>query len=148
VDIIWAMANHRQQIDELWMSGPSVNLRGHVLKTLPVEALVFDKVFIMQRDRCDWPDVLNLLYWAGAELDWEKVLARLGPDWPLLAGVLSVFRWMSPGRARALPGWRWEGLQLQAPESQAQPEIVPRRVSLLDTRPWYGPDRAKLQPAA
>ena len=26
VDVIWAMANHRQQIDELWMSGPEVEI--------------------------------------------------------------------------------------------------------------------------
>ena len=68
VDVIWAMANHRAQIDELWMSGPEVELRGCRVRVLPAEAMLWDKLYIMQRDRCDWPDVLNLLYAAGREV--------------------------------------------------------------------------------
>ena len=147
VDIIWAMANHRQQIDELWLSGPEVEIRGRRMKVLPAEAMLWDKLYIMQRDRCDWPDVLNLLHWAGLDLDWEYLLCRIGDDCPLLAGALSVFRWISPGKARALPGWLWGRLGIAAPEGPG-PDTVERRVKLLDTRPWYGPDRAKLQPAA
>jgi hypothetical protein len=145
VDVIWALANHRAQIDELWMSGPSVEVRGRELKVLPAEALLWDKLYIMQRDRCDWPDVLNLLYSAGADLDWKYLLCRIGDDCSLVAGVLSVFRWISPGRAQALPPWIWERLGLSPIFAAESPETVPRRVSLLDTRPWYGPDRDKLQ---
>ncbi len=148
VDIIWAMANHRAQIDELWLSGPQVTVRGRCVKVLPAEAMLWDKLYIMQRDRCDWPDVLNLLYWAGPEIDWDYLLNRIGDDSALLAGVLSVFRWISPGRARNLPSWLWDRVALPQPPQEVQPEIEQRRVDLLDTRPWYGPDRAKLQPAA
>jgi len=139
VDIIWAMANHRQQIDELWMSGPEIDLHGRRVKVLPAEAMIWDKMYIMQRDRCDWPDVLNLLYSVGSEVDWEYLLCRMGEDTPVLAGVLSVFRWISPGRARSLPQWLWDRLKLEPPPYVPLPEIEPRRVSLLDTRPWYGP---------
>jgi hypothetical protein len=147
VDVIWAMANHRQQIDELWMSGPEVNIRGRRVKALPAEAMIWDKLYIMQRDRCDWPDVLNLLYATGPDVDWAYLICRVGDDAPLLAGALTAFRWISPGRARELPGWIWERLGLTPPPDAPLPEIDPRRVSLLDTRPWYGPDREKLQPA-
>jgi hypothetical protein len=138
VDIIWAMANHRQQIDDLWMSGPEIDVQGRRLKVLPAEAMMWDKMYIMQRDRCDWPDVLNLLYSVGPEIDWEYLLYRIGDDTPVLAGVLSVYRWISPGRASLLPGWIWERVGLERPAGEL-PEIEPRRVSLLDTRPWYGP---------
>lgn len=148
IDIIWAMANHRQQIDELWMSGPSVDLLGHKLKVLPAEAMVWDKLYIMQRERCDWPDVLNLLYHVAADLDWEYLLARMGDDRPLMAGVMSVFQWMSPGRAQSVPAWVWSDLNLPPLPREPLPEVDCRRVSLLDRRPWYGPDRQKLQPAA
>jgi hypothetical protein len=147
VDVIWAMANHRAQIDELWMSGPEVELQEFRVRVLPAEAMLWDKLYIMQRERCDWPDVLNLLYSAGDRIDWEYLLGRIGEDRALLAGALSVFRWISPGRARALPGWLWGRLGVEAPDSSA-PEIVQRRVGLLDRRPWFGPDREKLQPAA
>ncbi len=148
VDIIWAMANHRQQIDSLWLSGPFIEVHNRRVKVLPAEAMLWDKLYIMQRDRCDWPDLLNLLYSAGPDADWEYLLCRIGEDVCLLTGVLSVFRWISPGRAQQMPEWLWERVGLASPPSVPLPDIDKRRVSLLDTRPWYGPDRGeKLQPA-
>ncbi len=144
VDVIWAMANHRAQIDELWLSGPELDIRGCRVKSLPVEALLWDKLYIMQRDRCDWPDIMNLLYYAGAEVDWEYLLCRLGEDARLLAGVLSVYGWAAPGHARQLPAWLWSRLGLQMPDGgDSLPEIDKRRVSLLDSRAWFGPDRIR-----
>jgi hypothetical protein len=150
VDVIWAMANHRQQIDGLWMSGREVTLRGRRLKVLPAEAMLWDKCYIMQRERCDWPDVMNLLYAAGADVDWDMLLRRIGEDIPLIAGVLSVFRWAAPGRAARLPSWLWErvGLAVAAPANAAGEEYLKRRVELLDRRPWFVPDRLELERAA
>ena len=148
VDIIWAMANHRQQIDELWMSGPEVDLRGHRVKVLPAEAMLWDKLYIMQRERCDWPDVLNLLYATGADLNWELRLGRIGDDAPLLAGVLSVYRWAAPGRAAQLPSWIWQRVGLPPSRSAGPDDFNQRRVALLDRRLWFVPERVKLEPAA
>jgi hypothetical protein len=148
VDTIWAMANHRAQIDELWMSGPEIELRGYLLKVLPPEAMLWDKLYIMQRDRCDWPDVLNLLYAAGREIRWEYVMRRMGADAALLAGILAVFAWIAPGRARQLPEWLWGRLGVAAPAAVAVAEIDKPHVDLLDRRPWFGPDRKILQDAA
>ncbi len=145
VDVIWAMANHRAQIDELWMSGPELEIRGSRVKILPVEAMLWDKLYIMQRERCDWPDVLNLLYSAGDSVDWEYLLFRIGEDTPLMAGVLSVFRWLAPGRARELPPWIWERVGLPPALDGMPPPIEKRRVDLLDRRPWFGPDRVSAQ---
>jgi hypothetical protein len=148
VDVIWAMANHRAQIDQLWLSGPELEIRGHRVRSLPAEALLWDKLYIMQRDRCDWPDILNLLYSTGADVDWEYFLCRVGEDCRLLAGVLSVYGWVAPGRARQLPGWLWARLGLQPPDGEdSLPEIDDRRVGLLDSRAWFGPDRIR-RPAA
>ncbi|PWU05881.1 MAG: hypothetical protein C5B51_13420 [Terriglobia bacterium] len=141
VDVIWAMANHRAQIDELWMSGPEAEIRGRQVRILPPEAMVWDKLYIMQRDRCDWPDVMNMLYAAGEQIDWEYLVWRMGEDTPLLAGALSVFRWFAPGKAQTLPCWIWQRLNLPPMPPGEPPEIDRRRVSLLDTRCWFGPDR-------
>jgi|SRR5579871_623885 len=148
VDVIWAMANHRAQIDELWLSGPPVEIHGRRVPVVPAEAMLWDKLYIMQRDRCDWPDALNLLYARGRDLNWEYLLGRIGEDWPLLAGVLEVFRWCSPGNAQMLPEWIWERLQLPKSPKEQMPEVDRRRVALLDTRPWFGEDRRSQQPAA
>lgn len=141
LDVIWAMANHRARIDQLWMSGPELEIRGSRVKILPVEAMLWDKLYILQRDRCDWPDVLNLLYNAGVDVDWEYLLCRIGEDLPLMAGALSVFRWISPDRAQALPPWIWQRLGLSPITPAATPDIERTRAALLDRRPWYGPGR-------
>ncbi len=150
VDIIWAMANHRAQIDDLWMSGPEVSLNGRQVKVLPAEALLWDKLYIMQRERCDWPDVENLLYFAGPAVNWHYLVERIGEDTPLLAGALSVFRWLAPARAREFPAWLWEKVGLGSSSAPARelPEFDKRSVDLLDRRPWFGPERARLEPAA
>jgi hypothetical protein len=110
--------------------------------------MIWDKLYIMQRERCDWGDVMNLIYAVGNDVDWEYLLKRMAEDVPLLAGALTVFRWLAPGRARDLPDWIWERLQLSPPAgSPVADEIDKRRVSLLDTRPWFGPDRAECQPS-
>ena len=137
VDIIWAMANRRAEVDVWWMSGPSVQLRGRTVKVLPAETILWDKLYIMQRERCDWPDVLNLLYAEGQKLDWERVLKRLEGDLPLLTGALAVFRWLSPAVAAKFPDWLWSAVHLDAHQSNSGGEIVPERAAWLDTRRWY-----------
>jgi hypothetical protein len=112
--------------------------------------MIWDKLYIMQRERCDWPDVLNLLWACGPDLKWEYLLDRIGEDTPLIAGALGVFRWLAPKRARKLPGWLWQRLGLEpvpAQSSGGRP-YHKRRVDLLDRRPWFVPDRVELEPAA
>ncbi len=138
VDVIWSMANRRAEVDEDWLTrGPSVELRGEVARVLPAEEVIWNKIYILHHDRCDWTDVLNLIYAVGPELDWQRLLDCLDPDERLLAGVMSVFAWLCPGRAAALPAWLWERLQLTAPQTGSAPEVDRQRVDLLDSRPWF-----------
>ena len=143
VDVMWAMANRRARVDEWWISGPEVTIRGHEMRVLPAEAILWDKLYIMQRERCDWPDAMNILYFQGDVLDWKAVLKRVGEDTELLAGALSVFRWISPGVAQRLPEWLWHVVKLPTPPAQPLPKIDKRHVSFMDRRPWYGPDRRR-----
>lgn len=137
-DAIWAMANHHADVDERWITaGPLVSVDGEVMRVLPAEELIWSKLYVMQRERCDWPDVLNLIHAAGDRIDWEHLQTRLGDDSPLLKGVLSVFSWICPQKAGALPRKMWKSMGLSLPE---QPEGVEhQRADLLDTRPWLWP---------
>lgn len=137
VDVIWSMANRRSLVDDDWVRrGPRINLRGEALRVLPPEELIWAKLYVIQRDRCDWSDVLNILYSTAATLDWQRLLARVSDDTPLLAGVMSVFAWLFPGRVGGLPSWLWERLRVSPPPAAGQPDVDPERVRLLDTRPW------------
>lgn len=140
IDLIWSTANRRATVDDAWLTrGPEVEIRGERVRVMPGEELIWVKLYILHRDRCDWTDVFNLLYAAGPTLDWEHLLGRVGEDWRLLAGVLSVFAWMCPGRAASLPRWVWEQVSLPAPVQGSAPDVERRRVDLLDTRPWFLP---------
>lgn len=140
VDAIWAMANLRAQVDKEWiMSGPVASYEGIPVRFLPPEELIWSKLYVMQRERCDWPDIFNMLYATAQHLDWDRLVARLGDDVPLLRGVVDVFRWLCPSVALQLPKELLSpsGRALQNDDSTACAD--PLRVNLLDGRPWFGP---------
>jgi hypothetical protein len=138
VDIIWQTPNRRSEVDEKWFTrSRELILRGENLAVLPAEELLVIKLFVIQRDRCDWPDLLNLLYRTGDKLDWQHVLKRLGPEQPLLGGLLQLFNWIAPSRARKLPAEIRERFHLVEPSSEDLALSEKHRVGLLDSRPWY-----------
>jgi hypothetical protein len=113
---------------------------------IPLEELIWSKLYVLQRDRCDWPDILNLIYSAGPHVDWAHLMNRVAEDLPLLKGVLSVFSWVSPHQALSIPSRVWKSVGLPAPEQEQDPEGRPPRPDLLDTRPWFY--EQVMQPAA
>src|SRR5579884_2393653 len=85
VDLIWAIGNHRASVDEQWFTrGREIEVHGYSLRIAPVEEFFWSKLYMLIRDRTDWPDLLNILYAAGAEMDWEDFLNRVRVDCPLL----------------------------------------------------------------
>jgi len=134
VDIIWQMANHRAPVDDLWLqNGPSIELGNERFPLVPPEETLWTKLYVLQRERCDWPDALNLIGALGPELDWPRLLERMGDDKPLLAAAVSVFGWVCPPRAQALPHFVWKSLCLAPPvNAEARPQF-------LDSRPWMIP---------
>src|SRR5207248_4516923 len=111
VDIIWAMANQRAQVDEGWfVHAGSVIIRGERLPVLPMEEFMWCKLYIMQRDHCDWTDLFNLLYAQGPRINWKRVIYRLQQDTPLLKAILTIYGWLCPKRLQKLPSSLWRML--------------------------------------
>lgn len=145
VDVMWQMANGRAEVDAAWLTnGPETKVMGLTLKLLPPEELIWSKIYVLQRERSDWPEVLNMLYVQGRRLDWNRLLERVGDDRPLLSSIVCLFAWICPGRAREFPGDLWPRLDLRRPE----PGGDKRRLRLLDTRDWFGPNLPDDAPAA
>lgn len=138
VDTIWTMANHRADVDEAWLTrGLAVEIRGEPLRAIPVEELIWAKLYILQRDRSDWGDVLNLIEAQTESVKWEHLLGRLAQDIPLLAGALAVYGWLSPARASLIPEKVWSRVGLRAPQRDSGPVATVTRADLLDSRPWF-----------
>jgi hypothetical protein len=138
IDVIWAMANGRATVDEHWLNGPEVEIDKRRFHLLAPEEMVWNKLYILQHDRCDWPDIFTVLYAIGLDLDWRYLISRVGEDAPLLASVLSTFAWLCPEQIRSLPSWLLPELGLELPPS-SHSLAVGQRADLLDSRPWFGP---------
>lgn len=136
VDIIWSMPNQRAQVDPSWLCrGHEIEVHGERLRLLPPEELIWAKLYVLQRDRCDWPDILNLIDATARELDWDHLLTRVGDDAPLLDAVLTIFKWLCPQRAAHIPARTWKRIRASTNgKGQAN-----SRANLLDTRPWFIP---------
>jgi hypothetical protein len=138
VDAIWQMANYRAQVDEQWLaSGPEIVIRGEALRAIPIEELIWSKLYVLQRERCDWSDVFSLIDAQSASIDWDHLLDRLADDAPLLAGALEVYSWLAPDRAGQIEQRVWERLRLPYPALNPNPELSQARAGLLDSRPWF-----------
>jgi hypothetical protein len=138
VDAIWAMANKRALVDHGWLDrGPVIRMFEEPVRVIPPEELIWSKLYVVQRDRCDWPDIMNLLHSVGRNLNWRHLADRVAEDLALLRAVVSMFSWVSPESARTLPQHVWNMLDLPVPVAQRDPEGRPGRSALLDSRPWF-----------
>ncbi|MBT1070929.1 nucleotidyltransferase [Pelotalea chapellei] len=131
VDILWMTLNGKTAVDETWLTkGWQFSVRESRIRLIPVEELIVAKLYILKRDRTDWPDVMNLLYAMGSELDWARMFEVLGDDLLLLGGVMNVFRWLCPGKAYLLPAHIWTSLGLLPPVN-SDLQVDRGRVALL-----------------
>jgi hypothetical protein len=140
IDFLWRMLNDRAPVNETWLTrGWELRVRGVPFKLLPVEELIWSKLYILRIDRADWPDILSLLYARGEELDWERLLANLGDDRLVLGGVVNLLRWFCPGRACRFPGFIWAPMGL-LPPACSEPEIDHERVALFKVQHLFSGD--------
>lgn len=140
VDVIWTMANYRADVDATWIDGgPRVPFLGELVSIVPVEELIWAKLYVVQRARCDWPDILNLVDAQASSIDWKRLVARLGPDLPLLRAVLVLYGWLCPEKLSRLPRWIRDDLRLVrgGPDDLRASD---ERIALIDSRPWFGAD--------
>ena len=138
VDVIWNTPNRRTQVDEKWFQyAPHVTLRGEELMGVPAEELLVLKSFVLQKDRCDWSDLINLLCFTAASIDWDHVIDRFGTELPLLRGLLNVFAWVCPVEAAQIPEAIRNRLHLEIILPDDPAAVTRERVKLLDSRPWF-----------
>jgi len=145
VDVIWAMANQRAQVDEAWFHrAPRLTIRGERLCLVPPEELVWCKLYVIQRDRCDWTDIFNLVHERGPRMDWAHLIRRVEDDVPLLQAMLTAYRWLCPTHVRKLPASLWRRLAAAQRTARSRPPTHDR-IRLLDCRTWFGARTRKNQ---
>lgn len=104
LDIIFSSGNGLCPVDEQWFQHA---LEGRVLdldvKLCPVEEMIWQKAFILERDRCDVADVAHLLRHCGQRLDWDRLLARFAEHWRVLFAQIVLFDFVYPSHRDQIP---------------------------------------------
>lgn len=141
VDLIFGLAHGRAVVDLLWFAqAREIMLKGERVKIAPPEEMLWKRLYILQRDHCEWPDILNLLCAVGSTLDWNHLCNRLGEDIPLLRAVLNLNDWLCPDGAGQIPSKVRDYLRLPPRMENPTPGQHARRVSLIDSRKWFAAD--------
>ena len=134
-DVIWRFANLENYISRDWFErAPEANFLGLDLKFLPLEELCWIKSFVINRHRCDWPDVMRIIKAQCQVLQWDRLLDMLGENWLLLAGLVDVFDWQHPESISCIPGSIRDKLAQMRIEYHNNPPRGVKREELLD--PW------------
>lgn len=146
VDLIYGMGNGVALIDGQWHEHSHQGvLAAQPVRIAPAEELIWHRLFINERHRHDMSDVVHLILCVGDTLDWGRILARVGPHWPLLLSQLQVFGYVYPGYRRNVPAWVMEQLLDQARADAGRDDemadvtrgtLISRFSFAIDVREW------------
>lgn len=106
VDLIYGMGNAVAFIDEGWIrhSRPGI-LAATPVRIAPPEELIWHRLFISERHRHDMSDIVHLLLCCEDSLDWNRLVHRVGENWPLLLSQILMFSYVYPGYRSNIPDW-------------------------------------------
>jgi hypothetical protein len=146
VDLIYGMGNGVAFIDNVWhaFARPGT-LAGTPVRIAPAEELLWHRLFIHERHRHDMSDILHLVLTVGDVLDWDRLLKRVGPHWPLLLAQLQVFSYAYPGFRSRVPRHIMETLLDRARERAGKDDpdgaitngpLISKFSFAIDTQEW------------
>ena len=155
VDLIYGMGNGVARIDHEWIahSRPGI-LAATPVRFAPPEELVWHRLFISERHRHDVADILHLILCLGDTFEWERLVGRVGDNWPLLLAQISTFSYVYPGYRSNIPAWVYEQLleRARTEMSADAPDVDFTRGPLIsqfsftiDVREWgFGDPRVEM----
>lgn len=122
IDLIYRAGNGLCEVDDEWFAhAPSVEVIGRKVRICPAEELIWQKAFVLERERFDGADIQHILRVQAGTLDWPRLLRRFGEDWRVLLGHLVFFGYVYPALRHQLPGWVLDELFAKARDETAAP---------------------------
>lgn len=121
-DLIFSSGNGLARVEEEWFEyATSFELLGTKVSLCPAEEMIWQKAFVMERERFDGADVLHLVLARGTSLDWPRLLRRFLAHEEVLLAHLLLFRYVYPTLADQIPSGIFAQLiaGLTAPEEAA-----------------------------
>ena len=106
VDIIFNSGNGLCKVDESWFDrAPKGEVFGRTATFCPIEESIWQKAFIMERERYDGADIAHLLRAQSDTLDWNHLLRRFGKHWRVLLSYITLFGYIYPTERTRIPDW-------------------------------------------
>ncbi len=153
IDVIFSSGNGLCVVDDEWFAH-AIALEADGGLLCPAEELIWQKAYVMERERFDGADVNHLLRACGPALNWDRLLRRFGPHWHLLLVHLLLFSFVYPTERDRIPArvidmllerWRNEMNDGAADEKVCRGTLLSRMQYLSDTERWGYAD-ARLSP--
>ena len=155
VDLVYSSGNGVCRVDDEWFQyAIEADVLGMPVKIAPVEELLWQKAYVMERERYDGADVAHILRTCAEQLDWDRVLRRFDSHWQLLASHLVLFGFIYPSERHRIPSRVMSNLmsrlqqELDGPPSEervCRGTLMSRAQYLLDIG-RYGYEDARLTP--
>ncbi|MEA2639032.1 MAG: hypothetical protein QOF51_426, partial [Chloroflexota bacterium] len=97
LDIIFNSGNWLCTVDDGWFEhAVEEEVLGIPVRLCPVEEILWQKVFIMERERYDGADVAHLIRARGHQLDWRRLVDRMAEHTDVLLAHLILYRFIYP----------------------------------------------------
>lgn len=104
IDLIFSSGNGVARVDDEWFKHASTEtILGIQLQVCPIEEILWQKSFILERERCDVADVAHLLRACADQLDWDRLLKRFDGHWRVLFSHLVLFGYIYPSERHRIP---------------------------------------------
>lgn len=104
VDVIWEPPNRLQPVDSSFYDrGDDDVLLGVPVCFIPIDELILAKLFTLNHDRTDWPDIFRLVQMRSSDIDWERLLYKVGEHWEILLAFIVIYDWAYPSEMRKIP---------------------------------------------
>lgn len=128
IDIIFDTVNNICTVDDSWYErATSGEFAGIEVKFIPVEELIWCKIYVQNRERNDNADINHILLRYGKDVNWELLFQRLDTHWHLLLAQILIFQFVYPSEYREIvPKWLFDELIRRANEQYDLPAPVER----------------------
>lgn len=157
VDLIFSSGNGVATVDDDWFAhAVDAELLGVLAKLVPPEEMIWQKAYIMERERFDGADVIHIIRRQADRLDWDRLLSRFADHWRVLLAHLVLFGFAYPTERDKIPErivreligrLEAELTGTQDGEAVSQGTLLSRTQYLVDLRRWGYKDARLLPPA-
>jgi hypothetical protein len=104
VDLIWSSGNGVATVDDEWFAHAlGADVLGVPAMLVPAEEMIWQKAYIMERERFDGADVLHIIHARADDLDWDRLVRRFADHWHVLLAHLVLFGFAYPTERHRVP---------------------------------------------